>query len=75
MRGGEPLVTLLLFLIIPYFVIIPRFKTHIATYNSDYFTSIRHFIFCLLSVLDAVVIALIKTRSHIDALNRVAPRA
>ena len=64
-----------LFLIIPDCIIIPRFKTHIAAYNCDHFTSIRHLLDCLLSVLAVVLAALIKTLSHTIALNRDAPRA
>ena len=67
--------TFYLFLIIPYCIIVPRFEAHIATYNCDYFTSIRHFFNSLFSVLAVVLVALIKTLSHKIALNRDAPRA
>ena len=49
----------------PDFIIIPRFETHIATYDCDYFTSVRHFFNSLLSILAVVLAALIKTFSHI----------
>ena len=64
-----------LFLIIPDSIIIQRLETHIAAYNCDYFTSIRHFFNSLFSVLAVVLVALIKTLSHKIALNRDAPRA
>ena len=53
-----------LFLIIPHVIIIPRFKTNIATYNSYYLTGKRHFFDCLFSVLSVVLVAFVKTLSH-----------
>lgn len=60
----------LLFLIFPDFVIIPRLKTHITTYNCNYLTCIRHFVDSLFSILTIVLDALIKTLSHVYRLNR-----
>ena len=54
----------MLFLIFPYFVIIPRFKPHIATNNSNYFACIRHFVNSLLSVLVIMFYTLVKSLSH-----------
>lgn len=64
-----------LFLIIPNCIIIPRLETHIATYDWFYYCSVRHFFNRLLSVLAVVLVALIKTYSHKNALNRDALRA
>ena len=66
---------LLLFLIIPNFVISPRFETHIAAYYCNYFTGVRHFFNSLFSVFAVVFVALIKTLSHKIALDRDALRA
>lgn len=70
---GEVLFILIyLFLISPHLVIVPRLKSQIATYNSNYFACIRHFFKSLLSVLAIVFVTLIKTLSHFIPLVRDA---
>lgn len=64
-----------LFLIIPNCIIIPRLETHIATHYWFDYSCMRHFFNSLLSILGIVFVALIKTYSHKNALNRDALRA